>query len=477
MRIFDTNVQKIKYEVLKEVIRNKYENIYLNEYYDIPRTIAPGPKALSRCCIFKERAVLEEYIKLSNGGNIEIDNVIEVISIACDECPAGGILVTPACRGCIVHNCKEVCPRGAIEIVDGKSRVDKSKCIECGKCVTACPYNALIMQHRPCKQACPVNAISVDENDITKIDQTKCISCGSCVYKCPFGAISDKSYINETIDILKKSNNNTNYKVYAVIAPSIYSQFKYAKAESVVSGIRQLGFHDVIEAALGADVALDHETDEWLEKKTLITSCCPAFVSYVEKNFPELVKYVSSAPSPMVVTAKFIKSMDKTAKVVFIGPCTAKKLEYKLEKTSNLIDSVFSFEELQAFLDARRINVESLSENPLNNASYYGRIFAKSGGISQGISHVAERKGITGLKPLVMNGLNECKIGLTKLKFNKCEENFFEGMACIGGCINGALCLNHTDKNAIDIEKYGQQAKETEIDNSIRLYNLATSKK
>ena len=472
-RLFDTAVQKLKYEVLKALIRNEYEHCYDNIYIDIPKEISPGPKATMRCCIFKERAIVQERIKLALGGTKGNPNAVEVIDIACDECPIGGIFVTPACRGCIVHRCKEVCPKDAIQIIDHKAVVDKSKCIECGKCTQACPYGAIIAQKRPCVNSCKVKAITVGEDKKAVINNDKCISCGACVYQCPFGAIVDKSLIMESIDILKKSENNTKYRVYAVIAPSIVSQFKYARIEQVVTGMHRLGFHQVVEAALGADITLYHEAEEWKEQGILTTSCCPSFVMFVEKNFPELAKYVSHSVSPMVEAAMLIKRTDPTGKVIFIGPCASKKLEYKLPKTQGAIDSVLSFEELQAFFDARDVDVASLEDTALDNASFYGRIFAKSGGIAQGIAEVAKEMGVEGVKPLAMNGIDECRAALMKLKFNRATENFFEGMACDGGCLNGPLCLTHGPKNAIDVDKYGAQAKEKTIDNSVKLYKLS----
>ena len=471
-RIFDTAVQKLKYDVLKAIIRNEYEHCYDNIYIDIPKEISPGPKATMRCCIFKERAIVQERIKLALGGDKNNPNVVEVIDIACDECPIGGIFVTPACRGCIVHRCQEVCPRDAIQIIDHKAVVDKSKCIECGKCTQACPYGAIIHQKRPCVSSCKVKAITVGEDKKAAIDNKKCIACGACVYQCPFGAIVDKSMIMESIGILKDAEMKGTH-VYAVIAPSIVSQFKYAKIEQVVTGIRKLGFHQVVEAALGADITLYHEAEEWKEKGILTTSCCPSFVMFVEKNFPELAKYVSHSVSPMVEAAMLIKRTDPEGKVIFIGPCASKKLEYKLPKTQGAIDSVLSFEELQAFLDARNIDVGSLEETSLDNASFYGRIFAKSGGITQGIADVAKEMGVEGVKPIAMNGIDECRAALTKLKFNKATENFFEGMACDGGCLNGALCLNHGPKNIVDVDKYGASAKEKTIENSVKLYKLS----
>ena len=470
---FDTYVQQLKYQVLKEVIKKAYDDDLISCYKDIPKIISPGPKPIARCCVYKDRAVIEERITLALGGNKDNPNSVEVIDIACDECPIGGMYVTPACRGCLVHKCIEVCPKGAITIVNHKATIDKEKCIECGKCTTACPYSAIIKQKRPCIESCKVKAISINEDKKAVIDNEKCISCGACVYQCPFGAISDKSFILDVIDILKKSDNNKNYKVYAIIAPSIAGQFDNTKPEQVVTGIMKLGFHQVVEAALGADITLYHEAEEFKEKGILTTSCCPSFVMFIEKNFPELLQYVSSSVSPMIYTAQLIKESDPTAKVIFIGPCTSKKIEYKLEKTGGAIDSVLSFEELQAFFDAREIDMENLEETVLDNASFYGRIFAKSGGIKQGIEEIGKKYfGIDNLNPIAMNGIEECKINLLKLKMGKSLENFFEGMACEGGCLNGALCIHHGPKNAVEIEKFGRQAKEQDIENTMKLYNL-----
>lgn len=468
-RIFDTNVQLVKYKVLKEVIRRAYEGGLENAYMEVPKLLSPGPKAETRCCIYKERAILQDRIQLAMGGNKENPNVIEVIDSACDECPIDGIYVTPACRGCMVHSCKEVCPKDAITIVNHKATVDKDKCIECGKCTQACPYSAIIMQHRPCMVSCKVKAISIDENHKAHIDNEKCISCGACVYKCPFGAICDKSLVLDIIDILKKSENNTKYKVYAVIAPAIVSQCRFGRVTQVVTAIKKLGFYHVVEAALGADITLYREAKEWDEKKLLTTSCCPSFVAFVEKNFPELVQYISSSVSPMIETARLIKKSDPTAKIVFIGPCTSKKLEYRLEKTGGAIDSVMSFEELQAFLDARGIDTTQMEDSELNNASYYGRIFAKSGGITQGVADVAKALGVEGVKPIAMNGIAECKANLMRLKMGKAAENFFEGMACDGGCLNGPVCITHSPRNVVDVDKYGNEAREKTIFNSVNL--------
>ncbi len=471
-RLFDTAVQELKYKVLKELICAYDKGLDNSIYHDIPIKIMPGPKASLRCCVYKERAILQERLKLAMGGDKTNKNVVEVIDIACDECPVNGVFVTPACRGCITHRCAEVCPKNAITIVDKRCVVDKEKCIECGKCTQACPYNAIILQKRPCVASCKANAISVNADKKAVINNDKCVGCGACVYQCPFGAIADKSYILDALDILKGSENNKKYKVYALIAPAIVAQFNYAKIEQVVSGMKQLGFFDVVETALGADMTLSEEAEELKERGVLTSSCCPSFVKFVEINFPDLKKYVSSTPSPMVMAARLLKTMDPTGKVIFVGPCTSKKFEFQSDAAKEFVDCVISFEELQAFLDARNIDVSTLPETVLDNASYYGRIFARSGGLSEGVAALAEKSGFKAA-PIAMSGLEECKKQLLMLKVGRSPYNFFEGMACEGGCVNGALCLHHGPKSLTDVNRYGAEAKEKTVENTVKLFKLA----
>ncbi len=471
---FDTQIQVLKYRTIRAIIRAIDAGTTATMYVDIPKHIAPGPVSTMRCCVYKERAILQERMKIVMGGDKTNPNTIEVIKIGCDECPAGGIYVTPACRGCLLHACQESCPKDAITFdKDLHAKVDEKKCIECGKCVNACPYGAIIKMHRPCIAACPAGAINMDADKRADIDNDKCIECGKCAYMCPFGAIQDKSEITDVIKLLNDSDNSKNYKIYAVIAPSIVSQFKHAKIEQIVTGIHQLGFCEVVEAALGADITLYREAAEWQERGILTTSCCPSFVMYIEKHFPELVQYISHTPSPMIETARLLKAKDPTAKCVFIGPCSSKKKEHQLPKTEGMIDYVLSFEELQAFLSARKIDVAHLEETVLDDASFYGRIFARSGGIVQGLTNIANEQNIQGLEPIQMNGISECKVNLLKLKLGKATANFFEGMACDGGCVNGALCLTHDKRNVVDVDKYGSSAKEKTIHNSVKQWRIA----
>ena len=469
MRKFDTKVQYLKYKVLREVARQAWNDTLLENIMEIPKLIVPGKTPTMRCCVYKERAILGERIKIAMGGDRENPNVIEVIDIACDECPSAGYEVTDSCRGCLAHRCEDVCKRGAISFDHHHvAHIDKSKCVECGQCAKVCPFAAIVNRKRPCQNACKVKAISINENNAATIDNDKCIQCGACVYQCPFGAITDKSYILDVIDLIKKSEQNTKYKVYAIVAPSISSQFVYAKLGQVITGLKKLGFFTVIEAALGADMVAAAESRELAEKEFLTSSCCPAFVQYIKSAFPDLLPYVSHNLSPMAALAKYIKSTDETAKVVFIGPCTAKKAEMKLDTVSPYVDSVMTFEELQALYDSRNIDITTLLEDVLDNASYFGRIFARSGGLSDAVTQALKEQNIEfNLKAVSCDGIDECRVALLKKSKNVLDANFIEGMACVGGCIGGAGCLTHGEKNKAEVDKYGREAFEKTISDAI----------
>ena len=472
IRKFDTKVQHLKYKVLREVAREAWNDKLLENIGDIPKRIIPGKESTMRCCVYKERAIVMERIKIAMGGDKINPNVIETIEIACDECPVSGYDVTETCRGCIAHRCEDVCPRAAITFDEHqKAHIDKSKCINCGKCAQVCPYGAITNRRRPCERACKVDAIKMGESKAAEIDNDKCISCGACVYQCPFGAIMDKSFILDVIDIIKKSENNEKYKVFAVVAPSISSQFTYAALGQVLAGIKELGFYHIVEAALGADMVADAESLELAEKGFLTSSCCPAFVDFVGKKFPQMMEHVSHNLSPMATIAKYIKETTPGAKIVFIGPCTAKKMEIQKESVAPWVDSVITFEELQALFDSRDLDITTLEEDVLDNASYFGRIFARSGGLADAVAQALKENGVTDfeLKAESCDGIEACKLALLKASKGKLDANFIEGMACIGGCIGGAGCLTHGMKDRTQVDKYGMEAMEKTIKDAISM--------
>lgn len=465
MRNFDTEVQYLKYRVLKSVSKRAFAGTLLKELPNIPKEIIPGPKPTTRCCIYKERAIVNERIRMALGGNPENPNVVEVINIACDECPVAGYRVTESCRGCIAHRCEAACKFGAIYFDrNQKAQIDKDKCVECGACSKVCPYSAISNSRRPCENSCKVNAITMDTNHTAVINNDKCIQCGACVYQCPFGAIVDKSFILDVVEMLKNKE-----EVIAIVAPSISAQFVQATLGQVVTGIKQLGFTNVVEAALGADIVAYYEAQELVEKGFLTTSCCPAFVNYIKKNFPNLIDNISSNLSPMAMIAKVIKESHPNAKTVFIGPCTAKKAEFKQDGVKEYVDCVITFEELIALFGAKEISIKTLEETNLDDATLFGRSFARSGGVTEAVIQSLKEQNLNfEINPLACDGIENIKLALAKANKGILPNNFIEGMVCSGGCIGGPCALTHAAKDRSLIDKHASKSTKKRITENIK---------
>lgn len=466
MRKFDSNVQVLKYKVLREVARQTWRGKEIfSVFNDIAKEVVKKDEPPNRCCIYKDRAIVAERIRIALGGNPDNPNIIEVIDIACDECPVAGYAVTDLCRGCLAHACGSECKVGAIKFKrDGTAEIDKTKCVECGRCAEACPYSAINNFKRPCERACKIDAINMAEGGEAEIDNERCVSCGACVYQCPFGATVDKSFITHVIGLIKESNNNEKFKVHAILAPAFASQFNYAKLGKVVSAVRQIGFANVFEVASSADIVAHKEAEELERKGFLTTSCCPAFVQYIDNEFPDMEEHVSHNLSPMGELGKLLKEKDPDCKVVFIGPCTAKKAEIKLDKLKNYVDYVLTFEELQALIDSKDIDVDSLEETKLDTATGYGRSFARTGGVAEAvIEALKEQSSDFQVNPIACEGLDDCKKALLRASKGVLKNNLIEGMACVSGCVGGAGCLSHAERHKKTIDKHASAASHTQI--------------
>ena len=478
MPLFDTDVQELKYKVLKEVAKLAFDDALTPENtLAIAEKIIPEGEPTMRCCIYKERAIINQRVQLALGGNPADKNIVEVLPIACDECPVEGITVTPACRGCIAHHCMNACPKHAISIIRRRAVIDKERCVECGRCAQACSYGAIVKQTRPCINACKLNAISINKkNRKAEISSEKCISCGACVYQCPFGAISDKSYITKAVTLLRDSENNHKYRVYAVVAPSVAAQYADISTEQVMEGITKLGFYYVEEAAWGADAVAYREAQELVEKKFLTSSCCPAFVTYIKKNFPSLVDNISHNLSPMATMAQMIRKRDPNGKIIFIGPCIAKKGETLYTDAGKYVDCAITFEEMQAMFDARGIDLTQLKGVKLDRASSYGRGFGRCGGLAGAVEQALKELNVSSddfeLHAVSCSGLSDCRAALTKASKGVLKENFIEGMACESGCIGGPACLSHGAKNRLQFNKYERLDVEKTISASLDTFDM-----
>lgn len=454
MFTFETTLKKIKHEVLKQiVILAMNNNLTTEEIFNIHKFIIDKRNPTYRCCVYKERAIVNQRAKLAAGYMpiddeysklIDIrytDQIMYIIESACDRCQINKYTVTEACRGCLTHKCKEVCPANAMMTVGGKAYINQDLCKECGLCKKACPYNAISEVLRPCKVACPTGALDVSYDDRRAlIKNEECIQCGACMNACPFGAISDKSFVVPVTKRLKRER-----PMAVIVAPSISGQFgPNVSLGQIKSALLKMGFKDMVEASCGADIVTIHETKEFLERMEnedtyMTNSCCPGFFSYIEKKFPSEISKVSKTVSPMIATARLLKAEDPELRIVFIGPCTAKKAEITRPEVAGAVDYVLTFEELSAMLDAFDIDPALCEETAINEGSVFGRGFAIAGGLTASIESYVRSENIdTTFKPLKVSGPEEIKKVLTLAKINRLPGNFIEGMMCNGGCINGA---------------------------------------
>jgi ferredoxin hydrogenase large subunit len=438
----NTNIDNIKQEVLYEVAKLAFIGELEEKKDALPFELIPGPQANFRCCIYKEREIIRQRVRLAEGksplAGSETRNIVQVINSACEGCPITRFVVTDNCQKCMGKRCQEACNFGAITMLRDRAYINPNLCKECGKCSESCPYNAIADLMRPCKRSCPVDAINMDENNIVVINEEKCINCGACIKNCPFGAISDRSFMVDVISLMK----HPEIPVYAMLAPAWEGQFGASvTVGSMAKALKTLGFDGMYEVALGADLVAASEAEEWAEAhkegKKMTTSCCPAFVKMIKKHYPQLETNMSSTVSPMTATAKLIKTMDPKAICVFIGPCIAKKGEVLDTVTLKGADYALTLDELYAMFRAKNIEPKA-SDSSLQQGSIYGKKFCVSGGVTASvIQSLKESHESTDLSVKACNGATECKKALLLLKAGKLPEDFIEGMVCEGGCSNG----------------------------------------
>ena len=468
MRGLHTQVSDLRKDVFVEVARIAYESDNINDDLEaIPYKLSPDENPRFRDSVYRERAVSSERTRLALGLSLRPQNkpvhitsglneatvdemyyeppLMQVIPSACNACEDNVYEVSNLCRGCLAHSCMEVCPRDAITHVDGQAHIDKSKCVKCGKCKSACPYDAIGKKVRPCSVACGIKAIESDEYGRAVINQEKCLSCGMCMVSCPFGAIADKSQIFQLIRCMKNGG-----EVFSYIAPAYAGQFgKEATPDKIYAALLKLGFSQVYEVALGADIGAVTEAHDYVyhvktgEKPFLLTSCCPAWSMLAKKQFPEIIDSVSKELTPMVATARSIKKEHPNAKVVFIGPCAAKKLEAMRKTVRSDVDFVITFEELDAMFEARGIDPKTIeSQGHLHDATAAGRGYAVSGGVSKAIENcIHEYYPDVEVQIEHVEGLDECKKVLMLAKAGRKNGYLIEGMGCPGGCVAGAGTL------------------------------------
>ena len=471
----DENVIKIKHDVLYEVAKLAFADELEEKRDGIAEALIPGPTPQFRCCIYKEREIIRQRVRLAEGkapGMNDDGNIVQVISSACEDCPISSYVVTDNCQNCIGKACINACNFGAIEMGRHRSHIDASKCKECGKCAQACPYHAIAALKRPCKFSCPVDAISYDENGISVINEEKCIRCGLCIHKCPFGAIGSKTYVVDVIKAIKSE-----HPVYALVAPATEGQFgENITMNSWKKAMKAVGFTDLVEVGLGGDMTAAYEAEEWAEAykngKKMTTSCCPAFVNMIKKHYPELIDNVSTTISPMCAASRMLKAKEPDAVTVFIGPCISKKSEVKDHAIEGNADYALTYSEIRAMMRAKDIELEE-DDNTYQESSVYGKRFANAGGVTEAVlQSLKESDDEIAATVNKCNGAAECKKALLLMKVGRLPEDFIEGMICEGGCVGGPSAFRPQASFKKDREAIISEADERGIHENLDHYDM-----
>jgi [FeFe] hydrogenase (group B1/B3) len=485
------NLINIRRQVFAKIAKLAYDGTNLNELEKSSFEILPGEVAKYRDSIFRERAIVDERLRLTLGLGLRkptdyhrvtdgiseadvdetqfVEPLVNVITFACEACPTKAFNVTDNCRKCLAHPCTNVCPVNAVSIGKDRAIIDQDKCIKCGRCKETCPYSAIVKYERPCAAACGVNAIDSDYLGRAQINPDRCVSCGNCIVQCPYGAISDKSQIYQLIKSLKKNDH-----MYAIIAPSFLGQFgPLATPVQIFEGIKQLGFKDVVEVSLGADITTLREAKEFLERVPeehpyMGTSCCNSWTIMVKKLFPDQYQYISDSASPMVETAKYIKNKDPEANITFIGPCISKKLEALREDVKDFVHFVITFEELMGMFVAKGIELSEIEvSKEIQDASTLGRGYAIAGGVAEAVKNTALK--IDPSRAINVEGastLHECVKLMRLAKAGKKNGYLLEGMACSGGCIGGPGTIASLNRVRKAVTEFKNQSEyETPFDN------------
>lgn len=333
----------------------------------------------------------------------------------------------------------------------------EAKCKDCYRCI----------------RVCPVKAISFSGSQ-ANVDNEKCIVCGTCIRECPQGAKTFKSDIANVEMLLEKSKQE-GYKVAASVAPAFVSAFEQEEIEKIPAALKELGFHYAAETAIGAyETAIATAEKSKTKKRSEICTACPAAVNYITMYRKENIDNLVTVVSPMIAHAKKIKKdFGEDIKIVFIGPCIAKKSEIKWDSVKGLVDYAITFLEFKELLNRSGIDLSKLQTKKFDEeVPGKSRFFPLPGGLLKTAS--LENDGLD-KRIYHTNGFDELKSVVDNIDFS--DDALIEPLFCKSGCINGPGMIN--DKNIFekrkDIINYASKTQSSGVCPEIDMQNLEIS--
>ncbi len=322
-----------------------------------------------------------------------------------------------------------------------------------------------------CSDSCVFGAILPGEGGM-KIDKDLCVGCSACIDNCKSQKLTASRDIIPALNAVRSAKG----PVYALIAPAFLGQFSNEVTPGKLrTAFKQLGFDGMIEVALFADIltlkeALEFDKNIVEETDYQLTSCCcPMWIAMIRKIYSDLMPHVPGSVSPMVAAGRTIKHLHPDALTIFIGPCIAKKAEAKEKDIADAVDYVLTFQEVRDIFEFAQIDPSVMEESDKDHSSRAGRIYARTGGVSEAVEKTLSRLNPTrkiSIRTQQADGVPACKEMINQLKNRETTANFFEGMGCVGGCVGGPKVMIDRKEGRDNVNDYGDTATyPTPIDN------------
>lgn len=317
---------------------------------------------------------------------------------------------------------------------------------------------------RACQKSCIFDAIETGKEGELFINPSRCEGCAACIDACK------SNHLAASKDVLPamRAVRNASGPVYLMVAPAFSGQFRgHVTAGKLRSACKALGFTGMVEVALFADIltlkeALEFERHVREPGDFQLTSCCcPVWIAMIRKRYHELLPHVPGAVSPMVACGRFLKRIHPDAVTIFAGPCLAKKKEAKEPDIADAVDYVLTFQEMQDIFDAAEISLEELPEEEKEHASKAGRLYARTGGVSQAVEEMVRQlspDGKINVRCEQANGTKECMEMMRRIQNKETDANFFEGMGCVGGCVGGPKAIIDSEKGKRYVDEYAKKS-------------------